>query len=73
MIDNAIRAANSINPKAVRDGLAGLENIQGAMSRYTFKGTDRMPLREVALARISKGEKILIKRVTPDPAKMPKP
>lgn len=73
MIDNAIRAANSINPKAVRDGLAGLENIQGAMSRYTFKGTDRMPLREVALARISKGEKVLIKRVMPDPAKMPKP
>ena len=73
MIDNAIRAANSIDPKAVRDGLANLENAAGAMSSYTFKGTDRMPLRSVALCRIEKGQKVLIKRVMPDTATMPKP
>lgn len=73
MIDNAIRAAGSTDPKAVRDALANLENVPGAMSAYTFKGTDRMPLRSVALARIENGQKVLIERITPDAAALPKP
>ena len=73
MIDSAVRAAGSITPSAVRDALANLENVPGAMSSYTFKGTDRMPLREIALARIEGGQKLLIRKVMPDPAKMPTP
>ncbi len=73
MIDNAIRAAGSTDPQAVRDALAELEDVPGAMSNYTFKGTDRMPLRAVVLARVEGGQKVLIRRVQPDPALMPKP
>jgi branched-chain amino acid transport system substrate-binding protein len=71
MIDAAVRAAGSIDPVKVRDALAGLANVPGAMSAYTFKGTDRMPLRSVVLAEIRGGEKRLIRRVQPDPARMP--
>lgn len=73
MIDNAVRAAGSTDPKAVRDALAALPETKGAMSSYTFAGTDRMPLRPVALAEIKGGEKVLIRRVMPDSAKMPAP
>ena len=38
--------------------LAGIENGEGIMSNFTFAGTDRMPLRDVVVARISAaGEK----------------
>jgi branched-chain amino acid transport system substrate-binding protein len=72
MIDNAVRAAKSTDPRLVRDALANLENVPGAMSSYTFKGTERMPLRSVVIARIEKGQKRLVKRVNPDPARMPR-
>ena len=44
------------------------------MSNFTFKGTDRMPLREVVVARISAdGKKEFVRRATADPATLPKP
>jgi branched-chain amino acid transport system substrate-binding protein len=73
MIDTAVRAAGSTDPKAVRDALAGLSDVPGIMSDYTFAGTDRMPIRAVVLARIEGGQKVFIRRETADPATMPAP
>ena len=61
---------------AVRAALEGhsSENGTGVMSNFTFKGTDRMPLRDVVVARISAdGKKEFIRRATADPATLPKP
>jgi branched-chain amino acid transport system substrate-binding protein len=73
MIDAAVQAAGSTDPKAVRDALANLKDASGIMSNYTFAGTDRMPMRSVVLAKIEKGQKIFIRREMADPATMPKP
>jgi len=73
MVDAAVRTAGTIEPAAVRDALADIENGEGAMSSYTFRGTDRMPLRSVVLARIESGQKTFIRRETADPATMPAP
>lgn len=73
MIDAAVTAAGSTDPKAVRDALANLKDQPGIMSNYTFAGTDRMPLRAVALSKIENGQKVFIRREMADPATMPKP
>jgi branched-chain amino acid transport system substrate-binding protein len=73
MIDAAVRAAGSVEGPAVRDALANLAETPGAMSAYTFAGTNRMPMRSVVLARIEGGEKVFIRREMADPATMPQP
>jgi branched-chain amino acid transport system substrate-binding protein len=73
MIDAAVTAANSADPKSVRDALANLKDTSGIMSDYTFAGTDRMPMRAVVLAKIENGQKIFIRREMANPATMPKP
>ena len=73
MIDAAVTAAGSSDPKAVRDALANITDGAGNMSNFTFAGTDRMPLRAVVLAKIENGQKVFIKRELADPATMPKP
>ena len=73
MIDAAVTAAGSTDPKAVRDALANLKDAPGIMSDYTFAGTERMPLRAVVLAKIENGQKVFIRRDMADPATMPKP
>lgn len=74
MIEQAVAAAGSTDPKAVAGAMAGIENGKGVMSNFTFKGTDRMPLREVVVARISAdGKKEFVRRAVADPATLPKP
>ncbi len=73
MIDAAVTAAGSTDPKAVRDALANLKDARGIMSNYTFAGTDRMPMRAVVLSKIDNGQKVFIRREMADPATMPKP
>jgi branched-chain amino acid transport system substrate-binding protein len=73
MIEDAVAAAGSTDPVEVTAALSEIENGEGIMSDYTFKGTDRMPLRDVVIARISNEEKELVLRAKADPATMPKP
>lgn len=74
MIEQAVVAAGSTAPREVGSALANLENGEGIMSNFTFKGTDRMPLRDVVVARISDaGEKEFILRTQADPDTLPKP
>jgi len=74
MIEAAIGAARSTKPADVTAALAGLENVTGIMSDYTFAGTDRMPIRDVVVARITaEGEKEFVLREAADPAILPTP
>jgi len=74
MIEQAVAAAGTTEPRAVAAAMAGIENGKGVMSDFTFKGTDRMPLREVVVARITgAGDKEFVLRATADPATLPRP
>lgn len=74
MIEQAVAAAGSTDPSAVTDAMAGLSDGKGIMSDFTFAGTDRMPLRDVVVARISAdGEKEFVLRQAADPAILPSP
>ncbi|TYC64166.1 amino acid ABC transporter substrate-binding protein [Rhodobacterales bacterium] len=74
MIEQAVDAAGSTDPAAVSAALAEIEDGEGIMSNFTFKGTDRMPLREVVIAKINAdGSKEFIKRELADLDTLPKP
>lgn len=74
MIEDAVAAAGTTEPAAVTEAMAQIDNGEGIMSNFTFAGTDRMPLRDVVIARITdEGEKELVLRDRADPATMPKP
>jgi len=73
MIEDAVAAAGSSDPMKVTAAMSEIENGEGIMSNYTFKGTDRMPLRDVVIAKITGGEKELVLRTQADPETMPKP
>ncbi|MFK7880896.1 ABC transporter substrate-binding protein [Roseobacter sp.] len=74
MIEQAIAAAGSTDPAAVAAAMAEIEDGSGIMSNFTFKDTDRMPLREVVVARITgSGEKEFVLRTKADPETLPQP
>ncbi|MEO0382596.1 MAG: ABC transporter substrate-binding protein [Pseudomonadota bacterium] len=73
MIDAAVQAAGSTDSADIGVALANLPETVGIMSSFTFEGTNRMPMREVVLARIEGGEKIFIRRQLADPETMPAP
>ena len=73
MIEAAVLEAGSIDPKAIRDAMANLENVQGATSTITYKGTNGMPVRQVSLVRVKDGEREFVAQPTPDPELIPEP
>lgn len=74
MIEQAVAAAGSTDPAAVSAAMAEIEDGTGIMSNFTFKGTDRMPLRDVVVARITgDGQKEFILRQTADLELLPDP
>ncbi|WP_421930221.1 hypothetical protein [Nitratireductor rhodophyticola] len=68
-----IAADGSTDAQTLRDAIANLENVQGATSTITYKGTDGMPLREVSLIRVKDGGRELIGQPTPDASLIPEP
>ncbi|MBC8037341.1 MAG: ABC transporter substrate-binding protein [Rhizobiales bacterium] len=73
ILDAAVRAAGSDDLKAIRDGIANLKDFDGITGKITYAGTERMPLRPVALMRYEGGEQKHIKTVIPDVADVPAP
>ncbi|MFT4961874.1 MAG: branched-chain amino acid transport system substrate-binding protein [Paracoccaceae bacterium] len=69
----AVTAAGSTDPQAIRDSLANLENVRGATSLITYKGTNGMPVREVSLIRVKAGERELIGQPSPTASLIPAP
>jgi branched-chain amino acid transport system substrate-binding protein len=73
VLEAAVTAAGSTEPGPLRDAIANLENVQGATSLITYKGTDGMPVREVTLIRVTGGERELVGQPAPDAALIPAP
>ncbi len=73
VLEAAVLAAGSIDSRAIRDAMDGLENVQGATGLITYKGRNRVPIRTVALNRVRGGKLEHAGDVTPDPALVPKP
>lgn len=73
VLEAAVLAAGSTEPGALRDAIADLENVQGATSLITYKGTDGMPVREVSLIRIKGGDRELVGQPAPNAALVPAP
>lgn len=74
VIEAAVIAnGGSTDPVSLRDAIAGLENVQGATSSITYKGTTGMPVRQVSLVRVKGGERELVGQPSPDAALIPAP
>ena len=73
VIEAGVLAAGSIEPQAIRDAVAELENVEGVTSSITYKGTSGMPVRQVTLIRVKDGKRELVGQPSPDPALVPAP
>lgn len=73
ILDAAVAAAGSDDPKAIRDAIAGLKDFEGVTGKITYAGTDRMPLRPVALMRYEGGAQKHIETIVPAAADVPAP
>ncbi|SHO65948.1 branched-chain amino acid transport system substrate-binding protein [Pseudoxanthobacter soli DSM 19599] len=73
ILDTAVTKAGSDDPKAIRDALAGIEKLEGVTGEITYAGTDRMPLRSVALVKYEDGKRVFIGTVVPAASEVPAP
>lgn len=73
ILDAAVAAAGSNSGQAIRDALAGLKDFQGVTSTITYAGTQRMPLRSIAVLSHEDGSRRCVKQVTPLAAEIPAP
>ncbi|AUQ55641.1 MULTISPECIES: ABC transporter substrate-binding protein [Phaeobacter] len=74
VVAEAVKAAGgSTDPVAIRTAMAELENVRGATSLITYKGTNGMPVREVTLIRVKDGERELIGQPSPTADLIPAP
>lgn len=73
ILDAAVTAAGSTDPAAIRDAIAGLEGFPGITGPITYKGTERMPLRAIALMKWQDGTPVYIATETPAAADVPAP
>ena len=73
VIEAAVKACGSTDGAKIKDAVASLENVQGATGLITYKGTQGMPLRQVALIRVTNGKRELIEMKAPDADLVPAP
>jgi branched-chain amino acid transport system substrate-binding protein len=71
VLDAAVTNAQSCDPVAIKDAITNLEGVQGITGSIGFKGGDRMAIREIALIKITGGERSLVEVVIVDPATVP--
>lgn len=73
VIEAGVMAAGSTDSVAIRNAVADLENVQGATSLITYKGTSGMPVRQVSLIRVKNGERELVGQPAPTASLVPAP
>lgn len=72
ILDAALAATGGkMDGKSLRDAIDGLENVESATGAITFKGMARVPLRVVALNKVSKGAKEFVRNATLTPEDVP--
>lgn len=73
VIAAAISAANSSDGAAIRDAWDNLEDVPVATGTITYKGQNRVPVRVVALNRVSGGMREHVGDFSPNPSAIPAP
>jgi branched-chain amino acid transport system substrate-binding protein len=74
LVEAAVAKAGTTDGAAIRDALEGMADFRSITgSRITLAGANRIALRDVALIRIEKGAKTLVKMLRPEPADVPAP
>jgi branched-chain amino acid transport system substrate-binding protein len=73
VIEAAVIKAGSTDPKKVRDAIDGLDKVLGATGSITYKGQNRVPLKDVYLVTVKVGKFEFVKKITPDPANIANP
>ncbi len=74
VIDAAVRAAGpGSTSRQLRDAIANLADVPGATSPISYRGSDGMPIRQIALVRLDQGRRRLVGRVTPPAQLVPAP
>jgi len=73
MLDAAVGIARSDGGEAIRRALAGLRNFPGVTGAITYAGTDRIPIRPIAILRYERGLRRCLEVSTPNAADVPPP
>lgn len=73
ILDAAVKAARSDSGQAIRNAIAGLKDFQGVTGTITYAGTNRSPMRSIALMRYEGGQRRCVKTMHPAAADVPKP
>lgn len=73
VIEAAVTKADSVEPTAIREAVAGLENVEGVTGKISYAGTQGMPLRSVSLVRIEGGNRSLVSQGVPAAEDVPAP
>jgi branched-chain amino acid transport system substrate-binding protein len=71
VIEAAVKACGSTDGETIKNAIQQLENVQGATGTITYKGTQGMPLRQVALIKVKNGARELLELKSPDPGLVP--
>ena len=73
VIEAGVLAAGSTDSEKICKAVSNLEDVQGATSKITYKGTNGMPVRQVSMIRVKGGERELIGQPSPTPENVPAP
>lgn len=73
ILDAALKATSSLSGRAIRDAIADIKDLPLLSGTITYAGTDRIPVRPVALRRYEGGDVHCIAEVTPAPGIIPRP
>ncbi len=65
VVQAAIVAAGSTDPKAIADALANLENVEVVNGAITYAGTNGVPSKTVAMVEIEDGQFVFKETITP--------
>ncbi len=71
MVAAAVKAAGSVDPKAIRDAFGQLENVETEIGSVTFKGVGKAPNLPVHVMRIEGGKGKYLKSIKLDPSEIP--
>jgi branched-chain amino acid transport system substrate-binding protein len=75
IIAAAVKAANSDDPKKIRDALANLKDVPtlGTTTSFAYEGANGLPLiNPISINKVENGKKTLAEEITVNPADVPK-
>lgn len=65
LIIDAIKRANSLDPKAIRDALANTKGYKGVTGNISYKAGDRVPTKSVTIIKVKDGKFVFEAEVLP--------